>query len=91
MKKKIDHNIFLKQELDSDTLKLYYFRFDDNQNYECEEYIYKDKQILDLKYGQSSKEYFDTVFSQPNVNGAHPSLYFGYKGMGFKAFGEDWA
>lgn len=92
MKKKFDGHIMLKQQLDDNTLKLYYFRINnDNQNYECEEYTYKDKQVLDLKYGQSSKEYFDNIFSQPNVDGAHPSIYFGYKAMGFKAFNEDWA
>lgn len=91
MKKTFDHHVFLKQQLDNDILKLYYFRFDnDNQNYECEEYIYKDKLVLDLIHGQSSKEYFETIRSQPQVSGVNPLIYFEYKRMDFKAFNEHW-
>ena len=92
MEKIFDGHIMLKQELKNKTLKFYYFRINKvNNYYECEEYTFENKQVLDLKYGQSSKEYFDNIFSQPNVDGAHPSIYFGYKAMGFKAFNEDWA
>jgi hypothetical protein len=90
MKKKFDWHIWLKQEIDSETLKLYYFRHDENDlNYECEEYIYKNKQVLDLKHGESSKEYFDKVFAQSNILGTGPTVYFGHKGMGWKSFGEE--
>lgn len=89
MKKKFDHHIFLKQQLDNDSLKLFYFRFDDDENYECEEYIYKDKGVLDLKYGQSTKEYYENLLAQPNVEGAAISSYFGYKAMEWTAFGEN--
>lgn len=90
MKKKFDWHTFLRVDIDSTTIKLYYFRHNDNDmDYECEEYTYKDKQVLDLKYGQSSKEYFDQVFSQPNCKGTPPSVYYGYKGMGWKSFGEE--
>lgn len=90
MKKKFDWHIWLKEEIDSETLKLYYFRNDhDDLNYQCEEYLYKNKQVLDLKYGESSKEYFDEVFAKPNLYGTTPAVYFGYKGMGWKSFGEE--
>lgn len=91
MNKKWNKNIFLKEQLDDDTLKLYYFRIDNDENYECEEYIYKDKQILDLRHGQSSKLYFDNLMSKENVDGTSPPVYFGYKKMGFIAFDEDWS
>lgn len=91
MNKKWDKNIFLKEQLEDDTSKLYYFRIDNDENYECEEYTYKDKHILDLKYGQSSKLIFDNLKSKESVEGTSPAVYFEYKKMGFKAFGEDWS
>jgi hypothetical protein len=90
MKKKFDWHIWLLQEVDLNTKNLFYFRHDnDDENYECEQYVYSDNQVLDLKYGESSKEYFDKVMSLPNIRGTHPSVYFGLKGMSWKSFGED--
>jgi hypothetical protein len=91
MNKKWDKNTFLKEKLDDDTLKLYYFRIDEDENYECEEYIYKDKNVLDLKHGQSSKLIFDNLISKESVDGTSPIVYFEYKKMGFKAFDEDFS
>ena len=91
MEKIFDVHIMLKQELKNKTLKFYYFRINKvNNYYECEEYTFENKQVLDLKYGQSDKDFFEGLISQANVKGAHPSVYFGNKGMGFKAFDEVW-
>ncbi|MDR7208825.1 hypothetical protein [Flavobacterium piscis] len=90
MGKKFDGHIYLKIDIDSTTSKMYYFRHNDNDmDYECEEFIYKNKQVLDLKYGESSKEYFDKILSDPDMKGSSPIVYYECKGMGWKSFGEE--
>ncbi|MFH6958518.1 hypothetical protein ACHRV1_14040 [Flavobacterium aquidurense] len=90
MKKKFDGHIFLRIDIDPTTTKLYHFRHrNDKTEYECEEFTYKDKKVLDLKYGESSKEYFEQIFSHPDLKGTSPTVYYGYKGMGWNSFGEE--
>ena len=88
MKKKFEHHTFLKQELADGSLKLFYFRNIGDEDYEVEEYIYKDKHVKDLKFGASTKKYYDDLLAQPNVSGAAISSYFGNKGTEWTAFGE---
>jgi len=89
MKKKFDFYTFMKVDVDPNTVKLYHFRYNKNDmDYECEEFIYKNKQVLDLKYGESSREYFDQILNDPKQKGISPVIYFECKGVGWKAFGE---
>ncbi len=80
---------WLKEILDSQTTKFYYFRYNDDDIYECEEFTLSNNEVLEINSLLSNKEKLDSLRIKQNVVGTSPVVYFGKKKMGWKAFGED--
>ena len=59
--KNFNSHTFLKQEISPSKSNFFYFRYDDNGKYECEEFIAENDKISDIKFYSSDKSHFNKI------------------------------
>ncbi|MDO5978674.1 hypothetical protein [Flavivirga spongiicola] len=87
--KNYNWHTFFKQDINSNKSKFFYFRYDDNDKYECEEFTAENDKVTNIKFYDSDESHFNKILNSENVHGSSPIVYFGRKNIGWTAFGEN--